>query len=108
MNRAPKPNQIERVQRHAVIDALVQRALGGELTIPEAALLAECVRADREVADKTRRSLGETTRALQRIREAADAEVQGLEARVAELLAVIESRGLLAVVGEQVVESTAA
>jgi hypothetical protein len=85
--RAPKPNQHERATRQAVIDNLIGRALRGALTIPEAALLADYVRADRLVADKTRRSLGDTTRALQRHREAADAEVQRLEARVEELLA---------------------
>jgi hypothetical protein len=55
------------------------------LSVPEAAVLADYWRAERELADKTRRSLGETTRALQRNREAADAEIQRLEARVAEL-----------------------
>lgn len=85
--RAPKPNQHERSQRQTVIDNLLGRALRGALTIPEAALLADYVRAERLVADKTRRSLGDTTRALQRHREAADAEVQRLEARVEELLA---------------------
>lgn len=83
--RAPKPNQHERAQRQAVIDNLLGRALRGVLTIPEAALLAEYWRAERQLADKTRRSLADTTRALQRHREAADAEVRRLEERLAEL-----------------------
>jgi hypothetical protein len=85
--RAPKPNQHDRATRQTVIDNLLGRALRGAITVPEAALLADYVRAERLVADKTRRSLADTTRALQRHREAADAEVQRLEARVEELLA---------------------
>jgi hypothetical protein len=83
--RADKPNQQERATRQAVIDNLLGRALRGVLTIPEAALLAEYVRAERRNADKTRQSLAHTTRALQRHRAAADAEIQRLEARNAEL-----------------------
>lgn len=83
--RAPKPNEHERAQRQTAIDILLQRALRGVLSVPEAAVLADYWRGERELADKTRRSLGETTRALQRNREAADAEIQRLEARVAEL-----------------------
>lgn len=89
--RAPKPNQHERVQRHTTIDNLITRALRGVLTIPEAAVLAEYWRAERRNAEQTRRSLGDTTRALQRHREAADAEVQRLEAQIAELLAAAEA-----------------
>lgn len=77
--RAPKPNQHERAQRQAAIDVLLTRALHGALTIPEAAVLAEYVRAERRAADKTRQSLADTTRALQRHREAADAEIRRLE-----------------------------
>lgn len=83
--RAPKPSQHERATRQAVIDVLLGRALRGVLTIPEAVVLADYVRAERRKAEKTRRSLGDTTRALQRHREAADEEVQRLEARVGEL-----------------------
>jgi hypothetical protein len=83
--RAPKPNQHERAGRQGAIDALLQRALRGVLTIPEAAVLADYWRAERQVADKTRRSLGDTTRALQRHREAADAEIRRLEDQIAEL-----------------------
>jgi hypothetical protein len=83
--RPPKPNQHERAQRQTAIDILLARALRGVLSVPEAAVLADYWRGERELADKTRRSLGETTRALQRNREAADAEIQRLEARVAEL-----------------------
>ncbi|WP_406418349.1 hypothetical protein [Streptomyces sp. NBC_01614] len=85
--RAPKPNQQERVQRQLVIDNLIGRALRGVLTIPEAAVLAEYWQAERRVEEKTRRRLTDTTRALQRHREAADAEIQRLEALVAELRA---------------------
>jgi hypothetical protein len=83
--RPPKPNQHERHQRQTAIEILLARALRGVLTVPEAAVLADYWRGERELADKTRRSLGETTRALQRNREAADAEIRRLEARVAEL-----------------------
>jgi len=83
--RAQKPNERERLQRQAVIDALLLRALAGELTIPEAATLAEAWRAEWAVEEKTRRMLTDTTRALNRHRAAADAEIQALEARIAEL-----------------------
>lgn len=83
--RAPKPNQHERATRHAVIDNLIQRALRGVLTIPEAAVLAEYWSTERQVSDKTRRSLGDTTRALERHRAAADTEIQRLEQRIEEL-----------------------
>ncbi|MEV5414743.1 hypothetical protein [Streptomyces albogriseolus] len=88
--RAPKPNQHERSQRQTAIDHLITRALRGALSIPEAAVLAEYVRAERQLADKTRRSLADTTRALQRHREAADAEIRRLEERIAELTAHTE------------------
>ena len=77
--RALKPNERERLQRQALIDALLDRALRGLLTIPEAAVLAEAWRAERRVEEKTRRRLGDTTRALARHREAADAEIRRLE-----------------------------
>ncbi|MET7975793.1 hypothetical protein ABZW44_22660 [Streptomyces mirabilis] len=91
--RAPKPNEHERAQRQAAVEILLRRALHGVISIPEAAVLADYWRAERELADKTRRSLGETTRALQRNREAADAEIQRLEARVAELEGVLGRAG---------------
>ncbi|MGW2721389.1 hypothetical protein [Streptomyces sp. NPDC001492] len=83
--RAPKPNQHDRANRQAVIDNLIGRALRGVLTIPEAALLAEYVQAERRNADKTRQSLAATTRALERHRAAADAEIQRLEELVEQL-----------------------
>lgn len=83
--RALHPGVQERLQREAAIDALLQRALRGVLTIPEAAVLADYVRADRRVAEKTRKRLTETTRALERHREAADTEIRRLEDRIDEL-----------------------
>ena len=83
--RALHPGVQERLQREAAIDALLQRALRGVLTIPEAAVLADYVRADRRVAEKTRKRLTETTRALERHREAADTEMRRLEEEIAEL-----------------------
>lgn len=83
--RAPKPNQHDRAARQATIDVLLQRALRGALTIPEAAVLADYWRAEQRLAEKTRRSLGDTTRALERHRAAADTEIQRLEALVADL-----------------------
>ena len=82
---AVKPNERERLQRQTLIDALLLRALSGELTIPEAATLAEAWRAERVVEEKTRRRLSDTTRALTRHRAAADAEIRRLEDRIAEL-----------------------
>lgn len=82
---AVKPNERERLQRQTIIDALLLRALSGELTIPEAATLAEAWRAEQQVEEKTRRRLGDTTRALTRHRAAADAEIRQLEDRIAEL-----------------------
>lgn len=77
--RAAKPNHIARAQRDAAIDALLQRALRGLLTIPEAAVLAEYWREERRLGEKTRRSLADTTRALEKHRAAADAEIRQLE-----------------------------
>lgn len=93
--RAPKPNEHERAQRQAAVEILLRRGLHGVLSVPEAAVLADYWRAEQELADKTRRSLGETTRALQRNRLAADAEIQRLEARVAELEAAAGAEAAL-------------
>ncbi|WP_030169049.1 hypothetical protein [Streptomyces sp. NRRL S-813] len=83
--RAPKANQQERAQRRTTIDVLLHRAIHGVLSTTEASLLAEYVRAEQQLADKTRRTLTDTTQALQRHREAADAVIQALEARIDEL-----------------------
>ncbi|NUP18375.1 MAG: hypothetical protein HOZ81_20285 [Streptomyces sp.] len=83
--RPAKPNERERLQREALIDALLLRAISGELTIPEASTLAEAWRTERKVEEKTRRRLGETTRALTKHRAAAADIVQELEDRIAEL-----------------------
>ncbi len=80
--RALKPNEQERIQRHTAVDALLQRALRGLLTIPEAAVLADYWRQERRIGELTRRRLTDTTKALQRHREAADAEIQRLEALI--------------------------
>jgi hypothetical protein len=77
--RAPNPNQHERAARQGAIDALLQRALRGTLTIPEAAVLADYVQTERRISELTRQQLTDTTRALQRHREAADAEIRRLE-----------------------------
>jgi hypothetical protein len=79
--RALKPNQQERTHRRTTIDTLLGRALRGALTIPEAALLADCVRAEQRQADATRQSLTDTTRALDRHRAAADIAIQEGEQR---------------------------
>lgn len=91
--RAPKPNHIERAQRHAAVDVLLQRALRGALTIPEAAVLAEYWREDQRLGELTRRRLGDTTRALERHRQAADAEIQRLEQRIVELTGTQQQEG---------------
>ncbi|MFJ9633742.1 hypothetical protein ACIRU8_39220 [Streptomyces sp. NPDC101175] len=82
---APKPAQHARAHRQTAIDALLRHAITGRLTIPEAALLADYTAVERKLADITRQQLADTTRALQRHREAADAEIRQLEARIAEL-----------------------
>ena len=83
--RPMKPNERARLQREALIDSLLDRALRGLLTIPEAAVLAEAWRTERRVEEKTRRRLGETTRALTKHRAAAADIVRELEDRIAEL-----------------------
>lgn len=80
-----KPNHHERAARQGAIDALLQRALRGTLTIPEAAVLAEYVHTERRIATLTRQQLTDTTRALQRHREAADTEIRRLEELVEQL-----------------------
>ncbi|MDR3083100.1 MAG: hypothetical protein LBV60_19640 [Streptomyces sp.] len=87
--RAPKANQQERVQRRIAIDHLLVRALHGSLSPLEAERLAEYVRAEQQVADKTRESLARTTRALERRTRAFDATIQEFEARIAELEAAL-------------------
>ena len=82
--RAAKPNHVARAQRQTAIDVLLQRALRGVLTVPEAAVLAEYWREERRVGEQTRRSLADTTRALQRHRAAAEAEIRRLEGLVAD------------------------
>lgn len=88
--RAAKPNQQERVQRELVIDNLIGRALRGvTLTIPEAALLADYWRAERHNADQTRQSLADTTRALERHREAAATAIREAEQRAGQAEAAL-------------------
>lgn len=79
--RPPRPNQQQRAHRRAIIDTLLIRALRGVLTIPEAAVLADSVRTERRLTDVTRQRLTETTRALQRNRDAADAAIREAEQR---------------------------
>lgn len=82
---ALKPNQKARLQREAAVDALLLKAAAGTLSIPEGLLLAELVAEERRLDAKTRQRLTDTTRALERHREAADAEIRRLEAVVEEL-----------------------
>ena len=92
---AHRPNQHERQQRRAAIEHLLARALRGALTVPEAAVLADYWRAEQRAADATRKSLTDTTRALTKHREAADAAIRELEQRAeraeAELMARVEA-----------------
>ncbi|MCX5362898.1 hypothetical protein OG864_29810 [Streptomyces sp. NBC_00124] len=76
-----KPTAQRRRDRRDLLDNLLGRALRGRLTVTEAALLAEQVREEQRAYDQTRRSLGETTDALTKNREAADAAVQEQEER---------------------------
>lgn len=78
---AHRPNQHERQQRRAAIEHLLARALRGALTVPEAAVLADYWRAEQRAADATRKSLTDTTSALTKHREAADAAIRELEQR---------------------------
>ncbi|MFF9284848.1 coiled-coil domain-containing protein [Streptomyces griseosporeus] len=74
-----KPTAQRRHDRRALLDNLLGRALRGHLTTAEAALLAEQVREEQRGYDQTRRSLGETTAALTRHREAADTAIREAE-----------------------------
>ncbi|MGW6518564.1 hypothetical protein [Streptomyces sp. NPDC054962] len=76
-----KPTAQRRRDRRALLDNLLARMLRGVLTPTEAALLAATVREEQRVYDQTRRSLGETTAARTRTREAADAAVREMEQR---------------------------
>lgn len=76
-----KPTAQRRRDRRALLDNLLTRMLRGRLTTAEAALLAESVREEQRAYDQTRRSLGETTTALTRHREAADAAIREMEQR---------------------------
>ncbi|WP_020135097.1 hypothetical protein [Streptomyces sp. 351MFTsu5.1] len=80
---ALKPNQRARQQREAAVEALLLKAAAGTLSIPEGLLLAECWREERRLDAKTRQRLTDTTRALERHREAADGEIRRLEAELA-------------------------
>ncbi|WP_328678428.1 hypothetical protein [Streptomyces sp. NBC_00343] len=79
--RAPRPSHHDRRDRRAALDVLLGRMLRGVLTEAEAALLAEYVRTEQRLGDATRKSLGETTRALAKHREAADAAIRETEQR---------------------------
>lgn len=79
------PTQKARQVREAAVDALLLKAASGALSIPEGLLLAECWREERRLDALTRRRLTDTTRALERHREAAGAEIRRLEGAVAEL-----------------------
>lgn len=87
---AHRPNQHERAQRRATIEHLLARALRGALTIPEAAVLADYWRAEQRAADATRKSLTDTTRALTKHREAADAAIRELEQRAEKAEAALD------------------
>ncbi|MFF4751810.1 hypothetical protein [Streptomyces sp. NPDC001270] len=76
-----KPTAQRRRDRRTLLDHLLTRALRGRLTVTEAALLTEQVREEQRVYDQTRRSLGETTAALGRHREAADEAIREMEQR---------------------------
>ncbi|MFF7146063.1 hypothetical protein ACFZB5_33520 [Streptomyces nodosus] len=71
----------DRRDRHATTDILIGRMLRGVLSAAEAALLAEHVREEQRTGDATRQSLAETTAALTRHREAADAAIVEAEQR---------------------------
>ncbi|MFH8530481.1 hypothetical protein ACH4GE_18925 [Streptomyces tendae] len=76
-----KPTAQRRRDRRDLLDNLLSRALRGNLTTAEAALLAESVREEQRVADQTRRSLGETGTAYGKHRAAADDAIRELEQR---------------------------
>lgn len=80
--RAVSPNQRARQVREATVDALLLKAAAGALSIPEGLLLAELVAEGRRLDALTRRRLTDTTRALERHREAAGVEIRRLEAEL--------------------------
>ncbi|MFJ9012296.1 hypothetical protein [Streptomyces canus] len=79
---ALKPAQKARLLREAAVDALLLKGAAGVLSIPEAVQLAELVAEERRLDALTRRRLTETTRALERHREAAGVEIRRLEAEL--------------------------
>ncbi|MEV0444779.1 hypothetical protein AB0I84_04740 [Streptomyces spectabilis] len=79
--RAPKGRDRDRDDRRAVVDVLLTRAQRGVLTPAEGALLAEHVREEQRLADKSRRAMAGTTRALARHRQAADEAIVEAEQR---------------------------
>ena len=81
---AAKPAQKARLLREAALDALLLKAAAGTLSIPEGVQLAGLVAEERRLGALTRRRLAETTRALERHREAADVEIRRLEAELAD------------------------
>lgn len=80
--RAPKGRDRDRADRRHVIDVLLARlARGIPPTAAETALLTEHVREEQRLADATRKTLADTTRALAAHREAADTAIRELEQR---------------------------
>ncbi|MFJ7411603.1 hypothetical protein ACIQWZ_12415 [Streptomyces sp. NPDC098077] len=77
--RAPKGRDRDRADRRAVVDVLLARLHRGALTPAEAALLGEHVREEQRLTDEGRHAMAGTTRALERHRAAADAEIRRLE-----------------------------
>ncbi|MGC0427630.1 hypothetical protein RKD32_003985 [Streptomyces sp. SAI-195] len=76
-----KPTAQRRRDRRDLLDNLLSRALRGNLTTAEAALLAESVRDEQRAYDQTRRSLAETGTAYGKHRAAADDAIREMEQR---------------------------
>ncbi|MYR46616.1 hypothetical protein [Streptomyces sp. SID5910] len=76
-----KPTAQRRRDRRDLLDNLLSRALRGNLTTAEAALMVESVREEQRAYDQTRRSLAETGTAYGKHRAAADDAIRELEQR---------------------------
>ncbi|MGW2550050.1 hypothetical protein [Streptomyces sp. NPDC001635] len=101
--RAPKPtprltkgrDRDREDRRTAIEDVLLPRLARGVLLPAEAALLDTYVREEIRVADATRKTMGETTRALEKNRDATDTAVREAEETTEEhRIALSEALGL--------------
>lgn len=89
--RPPKGKDRDRLDRQIALSEVLLPRLERDVLLPEErTLLAVYVREEIRVAEATRKSYGETTRALDRVRDSTDSAVQEAEQRAAEAKAEVE------------------